>query len=138
MKDSIKMKVTYDHPINEVWKALTDAEAMSSWLMPCDIEPIVGHKFQFKTKPYPGFNGIVNCEVLEVKDMERLSFSWSGGSLENTTVSFILEADGDKTILNFEHSGFKGFMNKLLVKKILANGWKTKILVKQLPKYLSQ
>ena len=84
MEDSIKMKVTYDHPLESVWEALTDAEAMSEWLMPCDIKPIVGHQFQFRTKPYPGFDGIVNCEVLEIKEKELLSFSWNGGSLKET------------------------------------------------------
>ncbi|MEL6556594.1 MAG: SRPBCC domain-containing protein [Bacteroidota bacterium] len=138
MKDSIKMKVTYDHSLESVWEALTDAEAMSEWLMPCDIKPIVGHQFQFRTKPYPGFDGIVNCEVLEVIEKELLSFSWNGGSLKETKVSFRLEKNGDGTTLQFEHSGFQGFFNKLVVKKILSNGWKTKILVKLLPKYLSK
>lgn len=138
MKDNIKMKVAYDHPIETVWQALTEAEAMSEWLMPCDIQPIVGHKFQFKTKPYPGFDGIVNCEVLEVREKELLSFIWNGGSLGNTRVAFRLEEQGEKTILYFEHAGFKGFFNKLVVRKILANGWQKKILVKSLPKYLSK
>ncbi|MEL7005904.1 MAG: SRPBCC domain-containing protein, partial [Bacteroidota bacterium] len=97
MKDSIRMSVTYNHPVEAVWEALTNKEAMSEWLMPCNIEPVVGNKFQFRTKPYPGFDGIVNCEVLEVKENELLSFSWSGGSLENTKVSFHLEAQGEQT-----------------------------------------
>ena len=138
MKDSIQLDITYDHPVEDVWEALTNKEAMSEWLMPCDIKPVVGHRFQFKTKPYPGFDGIVNCEVLVVKKYEELSFSWSGGSLENTRVSFKLFPQGDQTNLQFVHSGFEGFFNKLIVRRILAAGWKTKILVKLLPNYLSK
>lgn len=130
------MEVTYDHPVADVWQALVDKEAMSEWLMPCDIEAKVGHEFQFKTKPSPGFDGIVNCKVVAVKEHELLSFTWSGGSIHDTLVSFSLEADGAKTRLSFKHSGFKGFMNKLIVRKILENGWNKKILVKQLPQYL--
>ena len=138
MRDAIEFTIEYHFPITEVWKALTDKDAMSEWLMPCDIEPIVGHKFQFKSKSMPGFDGIVDCEVLEVIEHEFLSFSWSGGPLKHTRVSFRLEQSGDNTILHFKHSGFEGFLNKLIVKKILANGWKTKILPILLQKYLDK
>jgi len=37
---------------------------MADWLMPNDFQPRLGHKFQFRTKPAPGFDGIVNCEVV--------------------------------------------------------------------------
>ena len=136
MTRSINLRVSYDFPVEEVWQALTDKAAMSEWLMSCDIAPIVGHKFQFRTKSYPGFDGIVNCEVLEVREHELLSFSWNGGSLKDTIVTFKLTANGNQTILDFEHSGFEGLLNRIIVRKILANGWKTKILVKFLPKYL--
>ncbi len=138
MKNTIQFRITYDHTLADVWKAITDKEAMSEWLMPCNIEPVVGHKFQFKTKPFPGFNGTIDCEVLEVIENKLLSFSWSGGPLKQTRVSFRLEKAEDKTILNFEHSGFDGFLNKLIVQKILSNGWKTKILPVLLLKYLNK
>lgn len=138
MSKSIKLRLTYNFPVSDVWHALTDKKAVSEWLMPCDIEPIVGHKFQFKTKSYPGFNGIVDCEVLVIEHEKLLSYSFSGGSVKNTIVSFKLMPDGkDKTILHFEHCGFEGFFNNLLIRRILLNGWKSKILTKLLPKYLS-
>lgn len=138
MSKAIKLTTTYDHSVEDVWEALTNKEAMSEWLMPCNIEPIVGHHFQFKTKSYPGFNGIVNCEVLEVVKHQKLSFSWSGGSLKNTIVTFELKPNETKTDLYFEHSGFEGFFNKIIVSRILANGWLNKILTIQLPKYLTK
>lgn len=138
MSKAIKLTTTYDHSVEDVWEALTNKDAMSEWLMPCNIEPIVGNHFQFKTKSYPGFNGIVNCEVLEVVKHQKLSFSWSGGSLKNTIVTFELKPNGTKTDLYFEHSGFEGFFNKVIVNRILANGWLNKILTIQLPKYLTK
>ncbi|WP_298546502.1 SRPBCC domain-containing protein [uncultured Aquimarina sp.] len=137
MNKSIKLTKVYDFPVEKIWKALTDQKALSEWLMPCDFEPKVGHKFQFKTKPYPGFDGITNCEVLELKENEKLSFSWNGGSLKNTIVSFTLTPQNQQTRLDFEHSGFEGLVNNFIVKKILSNGWRNKILTIQLPKYLS-
>ncbi len=134
---SIKVEIKYNFPVKSVWHALTDKNAVSEWLMPCDIEAVVGHQFQFKTKPYPGFNGIVDCEVLAVEAERFLSYSWSGGSVQNTIVSFKLTPDGDSaTFLQFEHTGFEGFFNNLIVRRILLNGWRSKILTKLLPKYL--
>ena len=137
MGKSIKLTRVYEAPLEKVWQALTDQKAMSEWLMPCDFEPKIGHKFQFRTKSYPGFDGIVNCEVLELRENELLSFSWSGGSLKNTVVTFKLLPENGKTRLDFEHSGFEGLVNSIIVRKILSNGWKKKILSVQLPNYLS-
>lgn len=138
IKDAIKFEVEYDFPIAEIWKALTEKDAVSEWLMPCDIEPIIGHKFQFKSKSFPGFDGTINCEVLEVIENELLSFSWRGGPLKHTIVSFRLEENNGKTLLNFEHSGFQGLLNRMIVQKLLSNGWKTKILPVLLKKYLEK
>jgi uncharacterized protein YndB with AHSA1/START domain len=137
MSKSITLSKTYHHPIDKVWGAITDPEAMSEWLMSCDFQPQIGYEFNFTTKPGPGFDGIVRCKVLELNPPNLLVFSWSGGSLVDTLVTFKLTAvTQDQTRLDFEHSGFEGFINNLIVKRILANGWKSKILKVQLLKYL--
>ena len=138
MKDKIELTVVYDFPISEVWKAITDKNAVSEWLMPCDIEPIVGHKFRFTTKSNLFFNGIINCQVLEVIENELFSYSWNGGTLKETIVIFRLKELNNKTVLEFEHKGFVGLFNKIMVRKILSNGWKSKILPASLLKYLKQ
>ncbi|MEM6805924.1 MAG: SRPBCC domain-containing protein [Bacteroidota bacterium] len=137
MTRSISLTTSYSHPISKVWKALTDKNALSKWLMPTDFEPVVGHKFQFKTKPQGNFDGIVNCEVLEIIEYKKLSFSWSAGASLQTVVSFVLTDLGEETRLDFEHKGFEGFLNRLIARNILAAGWKRKILVKLLPEYLA-
>ena len=37
-----------------------------------------GTRFQFVAKPRPGWRGIVDCEVLEVREPSLLRFSWVG------------------------------------------------------------
>jgi len=138
MSKTIQFTTTYNHPVEKIWIALTDSKAMSQWLMPCDIKAEVGHQFQFRTKPSMGFNGIIDCEVLEVIYHKKISFSWISGSLKNSKVDFVLEPKGNQTILHFEHSGFEGFLNKILTRRILATGWKKKLLSIQLPNYLNQ
>jgi len=138
MKNKIKFTIEYDFTISEVWKAITDKNAVSQWLMPCDIEPTVGHKFQFTTESNLFFNGIIDCEVLEVKENELFSYSWNGGSLKHTIVIFRLKELNNKTVLDFEHNGFDGLFNKIVVQKVLSNGWKSKILPISLLNYLEQ
>ena len=63
---TVKYERLSKHPVSRMWDAITDPEAISDWLMPTDFAPRLGHKFQFRTKPAPGFDGIVHCEVIEL------------------------------------------------------------------------
>ena len=73
--------------------ALTDRAALAAWLMPNDFLPEVGHRFAFRTKPAPGFDGTVHCEVLTVDPPRELAYSWVGGGID-TVVRFTLAARG--------------------------------------------
>lgn len=97
----------YKHSPERVWWALTDSEALGKWLMENDFKPEVGHRFQFKTDPAPGFDGIVDCEVLTVDAPKHLSYSWAGGPID-TILSFTLEPVPEGTRLKVCQSGFKG------------------------------
>ena len=92
----------------DVWRALTDRSALAEWMYPNEFEPRVGHRFTFHVPPNPnaGFDGIVRCEVVECTPPSRLTYSWAGGPVVNTQVSYRLEPDGDGTRVFFEHSGF--------------------------------
>jgi uncharacterized protein YndB with AHSA1/START domain len=70
-------------------------------------------------KPKPGWNGIVNCEVLEARAPDLLRYTWTDdGGGETTEVTYRLEPDGDGTRFTYEHTGFTGvgglFMSQLL------------------------
>jgi len=121
-------------PISQVWQALTDPQQLENWLMNNDFRPELGHKFQFKTDPAPGFDGTINCEVLEINSQSRLSFSWASGSI-NSTVAFNLQETSKGTELTVTHDGF-GFKD-IIGKTILKAGWK-KLLGQKLPEHLSE
>ncbi len=121
MKRSISKSVTYPHPIDRVWAAISDSRAIASWLMVNDFAPEVGHRFQFRDKPQPGWDGIVNCEVLEVEAPTLLRYSWVGGPLDTEVAWRLEEVDGG-TRLSFEHTGFEG-MAALLVSGLMQMGW---------------
>ncbi|PLL12667.1 ATPase [Tabrizicola sp. TH137] len=122
------------YPREMVWAALTDSRQLGAWLMPNDFAPHIGHRFTFRTKPAPGFDGVVRCEVLELRAPERVAFTWVGGPLE-TVVSFDLEAVARGTRITLRHAGFDGAGN-LLPRVVLGFGWRS-LLAKKLVVHLA-
>jgi uncharacterized protein YndB with AHSA1/START domain len=100
-----------------------------------DFEPRVGHKFKFRAKPGPGWDGIVNCEVLELDEPRRLSYSWKNSSID-TIMTFTLEPTAEGTRLYLTQTGFEG-VKALMVSIIMSSGWKA-MLRKSLPAALAQ
>lgn len=127
----IEIEALYPFEPELVWDALTDRESLNQWLMENDFTASVGHKFQFRTKPQGGWDGVVNCEVLQVKKPELLSYSWIGGG-HRTIVTWNLEKTQDGTRLTLRHTGFRGVGGFVLSKFILGPGW-GKMLRKFLP-----
>ena len=136
MKADIEAAAVYPYPAAQVWAALTSSEALAAWLMPNDFQPVVGHRFTFRTKPAPGFDGIVRCEVLELDPPKRMVWSWAGGKID-TTVTFTLEETaGAQTRLRLHQVGFHG-LGAQLTRRILAGGY-PRILGERLPAYLGR
>ena len=122
MERALRFDVTYPYPPAKVWKVLTTREHLAAWLMANDFEPRAGHKFRFTAKPVGGWDGIVNCEVLEIVPERRLAFTWTSNVID-TKVTFLLEPDGNGTRLTLLHTGFKG-MKGVMTSFILGTGWK--------------
>lgn len=122
----LRFEVIYPAPVPAVWQALTDPAELSEWLMANDFQAMVGHKFRFTTEPRPGFDGIVQCEVVAVEPERRLAYTWVGGGIR-TLVEWELAPHGAGTSLTLVHSGFAG-VRGYLVSRILGSGWKSKIL----------
>jgi uncharacterized protein YndB with AHSA1/START domain len=125
---TIRKEMTYPHPPHRVWRALVDPKILATWLMESDIEPRVGHRFQFRTRPGPGFDGIVHCEIIEADPPRRLAYTWGGGPTKNrpTLVEWTLTPVAGGTHLVLEHSGFEGVAG-LLLRTMLGRGWGHKL-----------
>lgn len=133
----------YLAPIELVWRSLTEADLVAAWTVtgrggqPVGFQPIVGAKFQFIGKPTPGWNGVVDCEVLEVQRPTRLCYTWRGGADDDvTTVSCTLETTAAGTRLRWQHTGFTG-IGGFIVSRILSSVRK-KMLDAGLPPLLDQ
>jgi len=86
----------------------------SSWrLSAVGTRPL--REFHFIGKPVPGWDGIVRCEVLEVRPPELLRYSWQGAENERPTeVAYRIEPHGDGTRLTYLHTGFSGIGGQIM------------------------
>jgi uncharacterized protein YndB with AHSA1/START domain len=131
MKRNLTFERVYPYTPEQVWVALTEPEALADWLMDNDFQPYVGHRFTFRTKAAPGFDGTVYCEVTAVEKPRRLSYTWQVSSMKQPTfVTWTLSAVPDGTHLRLDHSGFDGLAS-VAISFILGSGW-SKMLRKHL------
>lgn len=93
------------HPPEKIWRALTEGQLIEEWLLKNDFKPVVGHRFQFRREPMPNWNGIIDCEVLEVEPNSRLSYGWASMGME-TVVAWTLTPTASGTQVRMEQSGF--------------------------------
>ena len=105
--ESISFEFDLHHSPEKVWRALTDPALLAEWLLPVvDLKVEPGAAFTFKTQPYPGWDGIVNCRILEIEEHRKLSYTWSVPFLD-TVVTFTLAPTASGTRLSLVQSGFK-------------------------------
>ena len=105
--ETVTLDLDLPHPPEKVWRALTEPELLARWLLPViGLELREGAAFTFRTQPYPGWDGTVNCRVLEIVPHRRLSYAWTVPFLD-TVVTFSLAPSAAGTLLSIVQSGFK-------------------------------
>ena len=92
----------YRHPVETVWAALTDREALRTWFLDTDFEPRVGKAFSVRG-PYISH---VNCVVIALDPPSRMEWSWQSAELLiPTRVIFTLAKSEGGTRLTIQHIG---------------------------------
>ena len=94
------------YPAEKIWRALTEGVLIKEWLLDNDFQPVVGHRFDFRNKPMPDWNGLIDSEVLVVEPNKKLSYSWSSLGLESVVVWTLVATEGG-TLVRMEQSGFR-------------------------------
>jgi uncharacterized protein YndB with AHSA1/START domain len=105
--EAISFEFDLPHAPAKVWRALTDSELLSEWLLPVigfKLEP--GADFTFQAPAKPGWDGTVNCEFLEIEPVRKLRWRWVVGDLD-TVVMFTLTPTTLGTHLYLVQSGFR-------------------------------
>ena len=102
---SVVIEKELPFPPEKIWRALTEGALIKEWLMDNDFQPVVGHRFDFRSTPVPNWNGIINCEVLALEPCTKLSYSWGTLGM-GTVVAWTLVPTNTGTIIRMEQSGF--------------------------------
>jgi uncharacterized protein YndB with AHSA1/START domain len=125
-----------EHPPERVWRALTESALIGRWMMETDFQPIVGHRFEFRTEKGPGFDGVLYGEVKQVDPPRLLIYSFIGGMMRyETTVAWTLTPQAKGTLLRLEHSGWTG-LKDVIISYVIGYGWQR--MFKDLPGLLAQ
>jgi uncharacterized protein YndB with AHSA1/START domain len=103
---SLVIEKELPYPPEKVWRALTQSALIKEWLMDNDFQPVVGHRFNFRSTPMPNWNGVIDCEVLVVEPNKNLSYSWSSLGLKSVVVWTLVATKGG-TLVRMEQSGFR-------------------------------
>jgi uncharacterized protein YndB with AHSA1/START domain len=94
------------HPAEKIWRALTQGALVEEWLMKNDFQPVVGHRFSFRSTPVPGWDGIINSEVLTIEPNSKLAYSWSTMGMVSM-VTWTLTPTTAGTQVRMEQTGFR-------------------------------
>jgi uncharacterized protein YndB with AHSA1/START domain len=94
------------YPPEKIWRALTQGPLIEEWLMKNDFQPAVGHQFSFRSTPVPGWDGVIDSEVLVIESNSKLSYSW-GTMGTMSVVTWTLTPTKGGTHLRMEQTGFR-------------------------------
>jgi uncharacterized protein YndB with AHSA1/START domain len=106
--DSVSFELELHHAPKKVWRALTEPALLNEWLIPTigfNLE--AGAAFRLQAPPQPGWDGSVNCRMLEIEAERKLSYTWVVGDFLDTVVTFTLAPTASGTLLSIVQSGFK-------------------------------
>lgn len=137
--DVISHEIFYPQPRERVWSALTEQSQLRTWLMDNDFEARAGRRFTFfEHEPWPDGDFVdVQCEVVECRPPERLSYSWaSPPKLGTTLVTWQLDEVSGGTRVRLTHSGFAAHGDAgRAARELLGDGWGG-LLREELAEYL--
>lgn len=141
---AIVVDEVFPHAPEVLWKALTNRALIGRWLMPAEgFEAVVGNRFTFQTKAAGEWDGTIRCQVVEITENQRLSYTWAGGHEDNagygskldTLVTITLSAVEGGTRLRLVHSGFLLPKNDVAYRN-MSNGWK--VVAKRLDEVVAE
>jgi len=125
VNDVISKSKWIKQPINKVWKAITDNEQVSQWLVPTNFKAEVGFEY-FLQDPKKECN-VVTGKVLEA-DPYTLVYTWinEAANTVETIVRWELKEENGGTTLEMTHIGISKYSTDLQagMTESYTSGWK--------------
>lgn len=121
-KKILKEKV-FNHSIESVWNAITNANEISSWFLKADFKPEVGYQYTFNSSG-EDCSPIIG-EVISA-DPYKLVYTWIVRENPATTiVTWQLERVSNGTKLYLEHSGIEHYSGETAIEMFnnFNGGW---------------
>ena len=123
MNDVITKEKVFNHPIDKVWGAITDAKEISTWFLEADFKAEKGYRYVFNSSGE-------NCSSIkgEVKYAYPSTLVYTWIVTENpveTTVKWVLEEIEGGTKLYLEHSGISNYEGETAIEMFsnFNGGW---------------
>lgn len=112
----LRMERTMDAPVGRIWAALTEASQIPYWYGPGEefrIEVLewdcrIGGRYRVAMHHKDGPTHTCFGEFKRLEPEQRIAYSWAweGQPPMDTVVTFALIPEGEKTRIEFTHSGF--------------------------------
>jgi uncharacterized protein YndB with AHSA1/START domain len=126
----IVIERTFDAPIETVWKAITNKDDMKQWWPDVGalelFKPEVGFETRFTTR-HNDMDFVHIWKVTQVAPGKKITYDWKfAGNPGNSSVTFELSSEGDKTRLKLTHRGLESFLperNPHLARGNFLMGW---------------
>lgn len=112
---TLRLERTFDAPPERVYAMFSDAAQMNRWWAPkdfvslgCELDPRVGGRWRAAMRGPDGAEHVSSGVVCEIDSPRRLAFThaWDSEPGAETLVTFGFTAQGGKTRMVFEQSGF--------------------------------
>lgn len=137
--ESIVIERTFEAPIAQLWKALTDVEEIRQWYFDLkEFNPEPGFEFEFVVE-HEGISYHHLCRVTEVIPEQRIAYTWRyKGEPGDSLVTFELFPEGNKTRLKLTHTGIETFpKTPAYARKNFEAGW-TAIVGSELKEFVEK
>lgn len=105
---SVVVEREFPHPVEQLWRALTQPHLVEEWLMKNDFRAEVGHRFKLRGE----WGGVLDCEVLTIEPQKTLAYTWNFAHEDpafslKSVVTFTLTPTSTGTHLRMEQVGFR-------------------------------
>jgi uncharacterized protein YndB with AHSA1/START domain len=103
----IRLEFYFAHPVERVWRAMTESRLLATWLAENNFVPRPGQQFRMRPDGLGGLAGVINADVIEVIENQRLDMIWRADDM-HLGVTWQLRAEPDGTTVEVIQTGYLG------------------------------